>query len=983
MAPSGNEPLGTDDAARGAAGGPREGVVFVSYRRTDAGVARQVHAGLALTLGADAVFLDETIDPGAHWPQVLEDTVAHCAAFVVLVSNAWLKDHDLHGRRRIDDAQDWCRRELEAALHADKHIFPLLLDRAMPPADALPATLQGLTDRNGTDVTRATVTTAVAELARILQPLVRGAATTAPTTSNAANDASILAAYHAWVADTHDRLVSFFPDAGSHRLADRYVQLDVHPRTVHFSTHRVVPDPGPTTLRALMARPIDADSGGAWVILGEPGAGKSTLARHLALTLAQEARDGAATISPVLVPIATTVGPDGAHPFAVAERVMTRQRGQHAAGGLEDALFRIQQGEAPGQVWLLLDGLDEVAPELLGDVQTQLADLARTAATTGLLRIAVFSRPIGYQRVAAPYQTTRLEPLTAAKRRELAEHWLGAATARRFETAMAQRRELLALAGNPLLLTLMARLALERGLPDHRLQLYERSIELLLRTPYDRRAGTIRAPMDVALVLAHLALALQDHPAATWRLEELNDRLWAARKAEPRVAAALSGWNDGDHEAFLRDVERRTGLLAADHATGESWSFLHRQFREFFAARGLVATVGPGQDVVGRLDHKSVGRWSETLGLYCGMVEDPWGVLRGLAKVSPAAAVKALVDVDRQPPQALFDFLWDVPAEMPDWSWSPEQPSRFHWDGDDVARLVSGWVERGRWSRAEAREALWARVSAGRSTVELAWLHFALRALGERDEDAFFKQAGRPRDEVEGAGWVKVPRGSFVMGSPEDERERRDWEGPRHHVTVPAFELFATPVTNAQYARFDRDHTPETFDGRVSNAAVGAHPVVNVDWWEAYLFCAWVGARLPTEAEWEYACRAGTTGPFSFEGALTPEHVNYNGEYPYAEGEKGEYRECTLPAGSLPANGWGLHEMHGNVFEWCQDRWHQNYEDAPEDGSAWELGGSAFRVGRGGSWVAHGAFCRSAYRIRDAAGYRSGSVGVRPARSSP
>ena len=96
-----------------------------------------------------------------------------------------------------------------------------------------------------------------------------------------------------------------------------------------------------------------------------------------------------------------------------------------------------------------------------------------------------------------------------------------------------------------------------------------------------------------------------------------------------------------------------------------------------------------------------------------------------------------------------------------------------------------------------------------------------------------------------------------------------------------------------------------------------------------------LAAVLPSEAQWEYACRAGTTTPFSFGETITPEQVNYNGNYPYRGGTKGLYRQETVPVGSLPANPWGLYEMHGNVWEWCAEAWHHSYEGAPFDGSAW------------------------------------------------
>jgi formylglycine-generating enzyme required for sulfatase activity len=110
--------------------------------------------------------------------------------------------------------------------------------------------------------------------------------------------------------------------------------------------------------------------------------------------------------------------------------------------------------------------------------------------------------------------------------------------------------------------------------------------------------------------------------------------------------------------------------------------------------------------------------------------------------------------------------------------------------------------------------------------------------------------------------------------------------------------------------------------------------------------------RLPSEAEWEYACRAGTTTPFHFGETITTDLANYNGNYTYGSGSKGQYRKQTTDVGSFPANAFGLHDMHGNVWEWCQDTWHENYNGAPTDGSAWvdENANQNRMILRGGSW---------------------------------
>src|SRR5690606_21020557 len=143
-----------------------------------------------------------------------------------------------------------------------------------------------------------------------------------------------------------------------------------------------------------------------------------------------------------------------------------------------------------------------------------------------------------------------------------------------------------------------------------------------------------------------------------------------------------------------------------------------------------------------------------------------------------------------------------------------------------------------------------------------------------------------------------------------------------HEVRIAPFALAKTVVTNAQYLAFAPDHEVLRWDD-VPSTELGSHPVVKVSWWEAYLFCAWAGLRLPTEAEWEYACRAGTTGPFSFDEPPSPAVMNYDGREPYAGGRPGPYRQRAVAVGELPANPWGLHEMPGNVWEWCADRWYE------------------------------------------------------------
>jgi formylglycine-generating enzyme required for sulfatase activity len=148
-------------------------------------------------------------------------------------------------------------------------------------------------------------------------------------------------------------------------------------------------------------------------------------------------------------------------------------------------------------------------------------------------------------------------------------------------------------------------------------------------------------------------------------------------------------------------------------------------------------------------------------------------------------------------------------------------------------------------------------------------------------------------------------------------------------------------------------------------------PVECVSWHDAVEFCARLSNhtgrtyRLPSEAEWEYACRAGTTTAFYFGDTISTDQANYNGNYTYGSGKEGIYRECTTAVGSFKPNGFGLYDMHGNVWEWCQDVLHNTYEGSPSDGSPWmDRGDESRRIIRGGSWDNNPRNCRSACRER-------------------
>jgi formylglycine-generating enzyme required for sulfatase activity len=240
----------------------------------------------------------------------------------------------------------------------------------------------------------------------------------------------------------------------------------------------------------------------------------------------------------------------------------------------------------------------------------------------------------------------------------------------------------------------------------------------------------------------------------------------------------------------------------------------------------------------------------------------------------------------------------------------------------------------------------------------------------------FVEQLG---DEV-GLEMVAIQGGEFLMGSPADELDRYDFESPPRRLAVPDFYRGKYPVTQAQWRfvaglpliNLELNSDPSRFKG--NNC-----PVEQISWKEAVEFCDRLSQhtgrkyRLPSEAEWEYACRAGTTTPFHFGETIATDLANYRGTdweyekkvYPgfYGAGTRGEFREQTTDVGIFPANAFGLHDMHGNVWEWCLDHWHDSYVGAPIDGMAWiDQEQDSNRLLRGGSWLYNPANCRSAVR---------------------
>jgi formylglycine-generating enzyme required for sulfatase activity len=290
----------------------------------------------------------------------------------------------------------------------------------------------------------------------------------------------------------------------------------------------------------------------------------------------------------------------------------------------------------------------------------------------------------------------------------------------------------------------------------------------------------------------------------------------------------------------------------------------------------------------------------------------------------------------------------------------------------------------------------------GRIKIEARIVHGA--------PDGWFKPgAGKVewfKDHEDGPEMVVVPTGEFMMGSPETERERYKHEGPLRKVKIGRpFAVGRHAVTRGQFAAFVNitnykiegatiwTGSDWKFDPNKSWRNSGFrqddnHPVASLSWDDAQEYAEWLSRltgqryRLLSEAEWEYVARAGTMTPFWWGSSIAPTQANYDGNFVYeGGGAKGEYRQATVPVGTFEPNAWGLYNVHGNVWEWCEDNWHDSYNVAPVDGSAWSQGGHAGCVLRGGSWLLSPQYLRSAARSWSSSVHWNSGIGFRLGRT--
>ena len=420
-----------------------------------------------------------------------------------------------------------------------------------------------------------------------------------------------------------------------------------------------------------------------------------------------------------------------------------------------------------------------------------------------------------------------------------------------------------------------------------------------------------------------------------------------------RTRAAISQWQAarGEEPTGYLDAEAAKSLLAPAPQmpeatmTGESIETglgLTRTDRRLIqsnlAAQGF--DPGPADGVFGRRTRAAIGQWQAARG------QEATGYLN-------AEAAKSLL----------------APAAKPERQAEPDISEQDHQAEVDAER------ERQRQQRE-------AEAEAEREGQRQQRQAEAERQRRERQPGA------RLRDCETCPELVVVPSGSFMMGSPESEWGRFNNEGPQRRVTMT--EAFAVGVYEVTFGEWDACVKAGGCNGYEPSGegwGRGGRPVINVSWEDARAYVKWLSQRtgkryrLLSESEWEYVARAGSMEPFHTGATISAEQANYDSSYTYGSGQKGRYRGRTVQVGTFSPNAFGLHEVHGNVWEWTQDCWNEDYTGAPTDSRAWETGECKQRVLRGGSWGDVPWLLRSADRGKNEPGIRDPKIGFRIART--
>jgi len=705
------------------------------------------------------------------------------------------------------------------------------------------------------------------------------------------------------------------------------------------------------------------------ILLGDPGSGKTT---HLKRLLLWCLRGGLEELGlpkdmiPVFLPLRELKDVSKGLDSFIQEQLNQRHL-QTPSGFGQRMLDR-------GNLLLLFDGLDEVADPVRRAKVSRWIAQARTLHPT--CYFVVTCRFAGYAKqvqMDAPFLEMHLRPLDKPQAEEFIRNWYGIVESawvsdkdqaasvagekaqkliQLLEKSEFRSRKVFQLTRNPLLLTNLCLIHRDRGnLPRSRGSLYEECIDVLLELWRD----AIDLPSRVDAATGKRVL----QPAALWLHREDGRTRASADELSPVMDPVIKAvqWSHGSAEDFLAAVKDESGLLTG---WGDgTYGFMHLGFQEYLTAREIRNKAF--QELMDQEDSPVLGTlaahfhesWWQEVGLLLVSLNEPSLFVPFMRKLVNAPVFLSRPD--------LIDICLDDAAEV---STAPFVELISMAPGNDPEF----------WQRQRQALELVKR-------IDLGVLETLMPGLESHPDDTIRnwlknRTMEKKREEIVAPKGeytlVWIPGDTFMMGSPETDKNRQKDEGPVHEVQVKDFYMGKYPVTNEEYGRFlgENPNTsePKHWADRAYNQP--KQPVVGVSWEDATTYAQWSGLELPSEAQWEYACRANTQTRF-YTGDLE-EDLDRAGWYTNNSDNR------LHPVGEKIPNGFGLYDMHGNVHEWVHDHWHDNYEGAPDDGSAWVDGGNlSARVIRGGSWDIPAGNCRAAYRRGSELGRRGLLLGFR------
>ncbi len=704
------------------------------------------------------------------------------------------------------------------------------------------------------------------------------------------------------------------------------------------------------------------------VILGDPGSGKTTHLKRLLLYCLKESPEKlhlASDMLPLFLPLRELDELDeGIDSFIQKQLSGIHLNTPHGFG--KELLER-------GNLLLLFDGLDEVADlQKRENVAKWIVDAVDYYPTC---RFVVTCRFAGYSdsvRLSTKFLEMHIRPFSSEQAEKFIRKWydiveIGLASdpeqaaglaaekatnlvARLKEPGFREQR-VYELTRNPLLLTNICLVHRYRGtLPAKRGKLYEECIDILL----ENWRGAKGISVNVSAQDGRLAL----QPVAYWLHSKEGRTRATARELAPHIESVLEAikWEKGSASDFLSIIRDESGLLTGWDQ--DSYGFMHLGFQEYLAAVEIRNLAFNDKKILAGLASKFGDSWWKEVGLLMLGLEDPLfePYMREVVKLPAFADFPNLVDdsIEDAAKTSVAPFI-------------------------ELLEINPG-TERDLWKRQMAALRVLTRLDSDKvENMKSDLLRHPFHEIRKWVQARFTLDTSVAIDtktaEHGGYQLKKISGGKFVMGSPKSEHGRDADEGPLHEVFVNDFYIGIYPITNREYELFLKDNLdkkePEYWSDRRFNRP--EQPVVGVSWDDANEYARWAGLRLPTEAEWEYACRAKTDTMF------------YTGDTGADLGRAGWYsgnsQNQTHPVGEKEPNNFGLYDMHGNVREWCVDWFGENYyEECEKQGAVVDptgpVGGS-YRVLRGGSWSYYEQSCRSAYRYYRGPGNRGNFIGFR------